>query len=598
MFGVAIAVVTGVVVAVASTAGAAVVFSGTFEDGTTNGWSKSGGSWTVVPDGSQVARQSNASSENARLFAGTTSWTAYTVRARVKPLSFGTGGYAGLLARASGSTKFYRLALVPGNLVQLQAVSGSTTTVLGGVSRAVATGTWYTLAIEVSGTTVRGTVDGALVAQATSSVSSTGRIGLQTVFATASFDDVVVTTGGTDPTATPTTVGPTTTPPTTVPPTTVPPTTTPPTTTPPIGALIVAPNGNDANPGTPAQPLLTIQRAHDLVTPGGTIALRAGTYAPTVTIKILKNGTQAQPITLTNYGGEHAVIDGENMPFTPGAVDASIPRADRGALHVEGDWWRFIGLEIIHGPYGIFGVDTNNGRYERLVTRDNYESGLHLQGASAGNQILDLDSYANRDPRNSGESADGLAIKEGSGAGNVVRGARLWFNSDDGFDAWEFLSPITIEDSVAYGNGFNRWGIPGYSGDGNGFKMGGGDVDLPAAHVTRNCMAWDNSAGGFIDNANPGALVFDHDTAWRNGGTGFDAADAAGTLTRNLAVANGTNQSLGGSSSSQNSWDIGGTWTFASTDASVITGPRTASGTIATSTFLRPANGADVGARL
>jgi hypothetical protein len=73
------------------------------------------------------------------------------------------------------------------------------------------------------------------------------------------------------------------------------------------------------------------------------------------------------------------------------------------------------------------------------------ETGLHIQGASVGNQILNLDSYLNRDPRKNGESADGLAIKEGSGTGNVVRGARLWNNVDDGFDAWEFTSPITVE---------------------------------------------------------------------------------------------------------------------------------------------------------
>ena len=76
---------------------------------------------------------------------------------------------------------------------------------------------------------------------------------------------------------------------------------------------------------------------------------------------MLKNGSSSARITLTNYNGERVIIDGENMPFTPGAVDSSIPRPDRGALHVEGDWWRFIGLEIINGPYGIFGVDTNNG---------------------------------------------------------------------------------------------------------------------------------------------------------------------------------------------------------------------------------------------
>ena len=370
------------------------------------------------------------------------------------------------------------------------------------------------------------------------------------------------------------------------------------TTTPPGTALYVAPNGNDGNAGTLAAPLLTVQRAVDLAQPGHTIYLRGGTYAPSTNIQLLKNGTASQPITLRNYDNERAIIDGENMPHTPAPVDGSIPRPERGAIHLEGDHWRLAGLEIVHGPYAIFGLDTNNNVFDRLVTRDNYESGLHLQGASSNNQIINLDSYGNRDPRNSGESADGVAIKEGSGTGNVIRGARLWHNSDDGLDFWEFLSPVTVENSLAWGNGFNRWNIPDYTGDGNGFKLGGGDEDLPAAHVTRNSMAWDNSAGGFIDNANPGALVTDHCTAWSNDGTGFDFADADGTLTRNLAVANGTNRSLGSNSSgSGNSWDLGGSWSFVSTDPATITGPRTAAGTIPSSTFLRPSNGADVGAR-
>lgn len=234
--------------------------------------------------------------------------------------------------------------------------------------------------------------------------------------------------------------------------------------------------------------------------------------------------------------------------------------------------------------------------FDRLVTRDNYESGLHIQGASSSNQVINLDSYGNRDPRKNGESADGLAIKEGSGMGNLVRGARLWNNSDDGFDAWELLSPITIESSVAWGNGFNRWNLPNYTGDGNGWKLGGGDEDLPAAHVVRNSMAFDNAVGGFVDNSNPGALRLDHDTAWRNGGTGFDVAGARATVTANLAVSNRTQVALGSSTSTGNSWDLGGSWTLLSTDPSLISGPRTASGQIPSSNFLRPANGADVGA--
>jgi len=368
---------------------------------------------------------------------------------------------------------------------------------------------------------------------------------------------------------------------------------------PPTGTeLYVSPSGNDASQGTLAAPLRTVQRAVDLANPGTTIFLRGGTYAPSTNIQLLKNGTSSQPFTLRNYNNERAIIDGENMPHTPAPSGGSIPRPERGAIHIEGEFWRLIGLEIIHGPYAIFGLDTSNGIYDRLITRDNYESGLHLQGNSANNQIINLDSFGNRDPRNDGESADGVAIKEGSGSGNVIRGARLWNNSDDGLDFWEFLSPVIVENSLAYGNGFNRWGIPNYTGDGNGFKLGGGDVDVAVAHSVRNSMAWDNSAGGFIDNSNPGALRADHCTSWNNDGNGFDFADTSGgNLTRNLSVANGTTVSAGSATQSNNSWNIGGTWTLTSTNPSTITGPRNADGSIPTSTFLRPSNGQDVGAR-
>ena len=330
-------------------------------------------------------------------------------------------------------------------------------------------------------------------------------------------------------------------------------------TAPPTNTLYVATNGNDANPGTLSAPLLSIQRAVDLAQPGYTIFIRGGTYAPSTNIQILKDGTASQPITMRNYNSERVILDGENMPYTPGAVGSSIPRPERGAIHIEGDYWRLSGLEIIHGPYGVFGLDSSNNVYQRLVTRDNYESGFHLFLTSSNNQILNLDSYGNRDPRGNGESADGLAIKEGSGTGNVVRGARLWNNSDDGLDFWMFSSPILVEDSLAWGNGFNRWNLPDFTGDGNGFKLGGNGV--AANHTVRNSMTWDNAVGGLIDNNNPGQHRIERCTAWDNPGTGFKFDRSSSTLTRNLAVANGTNVSLGSTSTgSGNSWDIGGSW--------------------------------------
>ncbi|MEU8234162.1 right-handed parallel beta-helix repeat-containing protein [Actinoplanes sp. NPDC048967] len=362
--------------------------------------------------------------------------------------------------------------------------------------------------------------------------------------------------------------------------------------------LFVATTGNDSNAGDQAHPLRTIQRAVDLAQPGTVISVRGGTYALTTNIQITRSGTASQPITLTRYGTERVVIDGEALPNTPAPVGGSVPRAQRGTVHMAASYWRLAGLELVNGPYGLYCDGCNGNVFERLSTHDNYESGLQIQGASSGNLVLDLDSYLNRDPRKNGESADGLAIKEGSGTGNVVRGARLWNNVDDGFDAWMFTSPITVEGSIAYGNGFNRWNFPNFAGDGNGFKMGGGDPDPAADHVIRNSMAFSNAAHGFTDNGNPGTLIFDHDTAYANPKTGFDVDSSTSRLTANLSVRNGTAVALGRSTGSGNSWNLSSVPAPASTDSSVITGPRTATGAIATSAFLRPANGADLGARI
>ena len=362
----------------------------------------------------------------------------------------------------------------------------------------------------------------------------------------------------------------------------------------------VATNGSDSNAGTPAAPLATVQKAISLVSAGGTIAVRGGTYALTTNIQITKSGTADAPITLTSYQGEKVTIDGEALPYTPGAVGSTIPGAGRGAIHMEASYWRIVGLEIVHGPYGIYCNNCTGNTFDRLVTHDNYETGFQLQGSSANNTILNLDSYHNRDPRKNGESADGLGIKEGSGSGNVVRGARLWNNIDDGFDAWLFTSPITIQGSIAYGNGYNRWNIPNFSGDGNGFKLGGsGGTGPAAAHTVSNSMSFGNAAHGFTDNGNTGTIVVSRNTAYQNAKTGFDFdGGSTSRLTANLAVGNATAVALGSSTASGNSWNIGGTWSLLSTDPATITGPRAADGSIRSSNFLVPANGAAVGAKI
>lgn len=194
------ATAVALVLSMSTVAQAATLFSDNFDDGNTSGWSKSGGDWTVVSDGSPTAQQGNIGSELARFFGGDNGWTNYSVQARVKPLAFdGSARFVGISARTSGATKFYRLALLNTNRVELQAVNGSSVTVIGAVNRTVATGTWYTLRIDVNGSSIAGFVDGAQIGSGTNTMEDNGRIALQTFHATARFDDVLVSTIGSQP---------------------------------------------------------------------------------------------------------------------------------------------------------------------------------------------------------------------------------------------------------------------------------------------------------------------------------------------------------------------------------------------------------------
>jgi pectate lyase len=192
----ALALVAAFVTVTGSTASAATLFSDDFEDGNSSGWTTSGGSWSVITDGSRVFRQSGTSSD-ARARAGTSTWTDYAVTARVRPTAFnGSNRFVAVLARAQSNTSYYYLALRQNNTVELKKLVGGSSTTLASAPVTVTLGTWYTLRLEVSGTQLRGNVNGGTVLAATDSQFRSGQIGVATFNASASFDNVVVETVG------------------------------------------------------------------------------------------------------------------------------------------------------------------------------------------------------------------------------------------------------------------------------------------------------------------------------------------------------------------------------------------------------------------
>nr|MDT0659624.1 pectate lyase [Micromonospora sp. DSM 115978] len=214
---------------ITGTAQAATLYADDFEDGNHNGWSSSGGSWRVETDGTRVLRQ-NSTSADARVRTGQSSWADYTVTARVKPTAFnGTGRFAAVLARAQSSGSYYYLGVGNDNTVVLGKLFGGTYTTLDRAPLTVTAGTWYTLRLQVSGTSLSGHVDGGAEVSASDAQFGTGQAGLAGRYTAASFDDVTVETAPPGPTPTATTTPQATTPPPTSPPSTPPPSTPPPT---------------------------------------------------------------------------------------------------------------------------------------------------------------------------------------------------------------------------------------------------------------------------------------------------------------------------------------------------------------------------------
>jgi hypothetical protein len=74
-------------------------------------------------------------------------------------------------------------------------------------------------------------------------------------------------------------------------------------------SFYVSTTGNNSNPGTEAQPWLTIQHACNSATPGSTVYIKQGTY-PTVGLWMNVSGTAGNYITFTRFGSDVVVIDG------------------------------------------------------------------------------------------------------------------------------------------------------------------------------------------------------------------------------------------------------------------------------------------------
>ncbi|HOV98085.1 MAG TPA: T9SS type A sorting domain-containing protein [Bacteroidota bacterium] len=370
-----------------------------------------------------------------------------------------------------------------------------------------------------------------------------------------------------------------------------------------ILGIFVATNGNDANAGTFDSPFSTISKAVSVAIPGDTIFVRGGNYALTSTVSLSKSGTADSRMIIVGYPKD------TERPL----LNFSSQISGYG-IQLSGSYWYIKGIDIYGSSGNGMRITGNYNIVEFCSFYENRNTGLQIASGGAYNRIINCDSYYNRDATDG--DADGFAPKLDVGTGNYFYGCRAWQNSDDGWDG--YLRPAdsvvtTIENCWSFRNGYLKDGSAG-KGNGNGFKMGGGDNsnadNLRHIMTLRKCLAFDNLAKGFDENNNRGSMTLFNCTAYRNGGYNFGVPGPLTTdqtLTiKNCIVLGSYGKIWSSTIQEKNSWlspFTGATANdFVSVDTAGVRGPRNPDGSLPDVPFMHLAStsqfidaGVDVG---
>lgn len=343
----------------------------------------------------------------------------------------------------------------------------------------------------------------------------------------------------------------------------------------------VSRNGSANGDGNSFTSAMDLTTALNAVTAGQMLLLEPGTYTVPYTagvantIKLSKSGTASAPIRVVAANCGRAVID-FSFPEQQWVQDSY-------GISLTGSYWYFRGIEITRAGYQGVYVTGKYNTFENCAFHNNRNTGLEINKGGAYTTVINSDAYRNYDPKKKGSMADGFGPKQTQGPGNKFIGCRAWENSDDGFDMFDSPEVVTVENSWAFRNGVDIWGYGGFTGNGNGFKLGGNSV--VAKNRITNSIAFDNPKKGFDQNNNAGGVTLLNNTAYRNGtnyGFGNPVSSGQKHYFRNNISLTGP-VSIANSDAKNNSWDTGPlaiAADFVSLDLSAATAPRNPDGSL------------------
>jgi hypothetical protein len=216
----------------------------------------------------------------------------------------------------------------------------------------------------------------------------------------------------------------------------------------------VSNSGNNANPGTLAEPLKTISSGVNKLVAGDFLYVRAGVYNEVVTIS--KKGTETNPITISGY------FDGANyeMPVIDGG--GILPVSSwTGLMNITGSYINVSWFEITNSSINAYGLlfeaPGQNNKASFIKVHHIGQTGI--MGKADFCTVEDCEVYLN--------CMSNAAHAAGSGWGNgigfareksngitdygIIRRCKVYDNHGEGIDAFE-SSHVTIEDCEVYNN--------------------------------------------------------------------------------------------------------------------------------------------------
>jgi hypothetical protein len=172
------------------------VFYDNFECGASRWTPQPANAFALAKDGTTTYQESILSPSLSYATAGSATWTNMLVEVQVRVTSFGTAtsqSYAAIYGRFVDPQNYTAVMWLGNGAIALSHREGGAGSDIYDMQNILTPDRWYTLRLEMSGTTTRIYLDLKLIATAVGSTVPSGRIAIGTYNATARFDEVRVT---------------------------------------------------------------------------------------------------------------------------------------------------------------------------------------------------------------------------------------------------------------------------------------------------------------------------------------------------------------------------------------------------------------------